>query len=255
MIQLVTRALPLLILVLLILSWELAVYLLQVNRFVLPSPSAIWSALLKNLPMLLAATKFTLGITWIALLLAIVTGVGLGVLVHRSRIGAASVLPITLALQVTPIVAIAPIILVWTGVDHPERALMIIAWIVAFFPVMAAVLTGLKAIPKELQDLFSLYRASSVQRFFRLDWPAILPTLIGGVKVAAGLALIGAVVAEFSAGAGTSQGLAWVLIQAVQQLELELGFACLLLLTAIGITQYLLIGWIEKNVLTARGLA
>jgi NitT/TauT family transport system permease protein len=120
---------------------------------------------------------------------------------------------------------------------------------------MAAVLTGLKAIPKELQDLFSLYRASSVQRFFRLDWPAILPTLIGGVKVAAGLALIGAVVAEFSAGAGTSQGLAWVLIQAVQQLELELGFACLLLLTAIGITQYLLIGWIEKNVLTARGLA
>jgi NitT/TauT family transport system permease protein len=255
MTQLVTRALPLLILLLLMAAWEAAVHVFQVNRFVLPAPSAVWDALLENWPVLMAATQFTLTITWIALVLAIVTGVGLGVLVHRSRIGAASVLPIALALQVTPIVAIAPIILVWTGVDTPERALMIIAWIVAFFPVMAAVLTGLKAIPKELQELFSLYRASPVQRFVRLDWPAILPTLIGGVKVAAGLALIGAVVAEFSAGSGTSQGLAWVLIQAVQRLELELAFACLLLLTVIGIAQYLLIGWIEKRVLSARGLS
>jgi NitT/TauT family transport system permease protein len=254
MMQLVTRALPLLICLLLISAWEAAVHIFQVNRFVLPAPSAIWDALLQNMPVLLHATRFTLAVTWSALVLAVVTGVGLGVLVHRSRVGAASVLPIALALQVTPIVAIAPIILVWTGVDHPQRALMIIAWIVAFFPVMAAVLTGLKAVPKELQDLFSLYRASPVQRFVRLDWPAILPTLIGGMKVAAGLALIGAVVAEFSAGAGTSQGLAWVLIQAVQRLELELAFACLLLLTAIGIAQYLLIGWIENHVLAARGL-
>jgi NitT/TauT family transport system permease protein len=252
--KILSRSLPILIVASLFLAWEAAVHLLNVNRFILPAPSAIAQALVQEWSSLMSATRFTLAITWSALLLAVVSGIGLGVLVHRSRIGAATVLPIALALQVTPIVAIAPIILVWTGVESPARALLLIAWIVAFFPVMAAALTGLKSIPQDLRDLFDLYRAKPLQRFWRLDVPAILPTLLGGIKVAAGLALIGAVVAEFAAGSGTSQGLAWVLIQAVQQLELELAFACLFLLTFIGIVQYLLIDWIEKRILKARGL-
>jgi NitT/TauT family transport system permease protein len=246
--------LPAGVVALILMLWEAAVRLFHVSRFVLPPPSAIWHALLVHWPDLMAAAWFTLSITWLALLLAIVGGIALAVLVHRSRVGAASVLPLALALQVTPIVAIAPIILVWTGVEHPERALVIIALIVAFFPVMASSLTGLKSVPKDLRDLFHLYRANGWQRFRLLEAPSILSTLLGGIKVAAGLALIGAVVAEFAAGSGTSQGLAWVLIQAVQQLELEYAFACLFLLTLIGIAQYLLIGWIEKRVLANRGL-
>jgi NitT/TauT family transport system permease protein len=235
--------------------WEVSIHIFGVSRFVLPAPSAIWRALLGHWPDLLSALWFTLSITWLALALAVPGGIALAVLVHRSRIGAASVLPIALALQVTPIVAIAPIILVWTGVEHPERALVIIALIVAFFPVMAASLTGLKSVPHDLRELFQLYRANSWQRFRHLEAPSILTTLLGGIKVAAGLALIGAVVAEFAAGSGTSQGLAWVLIQAVQQLELEYAFACLFLLTLIGVAQYLLIGWLEKSVLRRRGLS
>ncbi len=252
--KLFSRLVPVLVILLLLAAWEAAVQLFHVSRFVLPAPSAIFRALIAHWPELFSATKFTLLITWIALALALVTGILFGLLVHRSRVGAASILPVSLALQVTPIVAIAPLILVWTGVDHPERALVIIAWIVAFFPVMAAVLTGLKAVPRDMTELFQLYRAKPWQRFRLLEAPAILPTLLGGVKVAAGLALIGAVVAEFSAGSGTSQGLAWILIQATQQLELELAFACLFLLTLIGVAQYLAISWLEKRVLNRRGL-
>lgn len=249
------RALPAIVVLLMLGLWEVSVHLFTVSRFILPAPTTIWRALVTHWPELMSATWFTLSITWISLLLAILSGAALGMLVHRSRVGAAAVLPLALALQVTPIVAIAPIILVWTGVDHPERALIIIATIVAFFPVMASVLTGLKSIPQDMRDLFQLYRATAMQKFRYLDAPAILPTFIGGIKVAAGLALIGAVVAEFAAGSGTSQGLAWILIQAVQQLELELAFACLFLLTLIGIAQYLVLGWIEQRVLKNRGLA
>jgi NitT/TauT family transport system permease protein len=246
--------LPVAVITCLIGVWEAAVRVLHISKFVLPAPSAIAVALREHWPDLLSAAWFTLYITWIALVLAIVSGIALAVLVHRSRIGAMSVLPVALALQVTPIVAIAPIILVWTGVENPERALVIIALIVAFFPVMASSITGLKAVPRDMLDLFQLYRASSWQRFRYLESPSILATLLGGIKVAAGLALIGAVVAEFAAGSGSSQGLAWILIQAVQQLELEYAFACLFLLTLIGVVQYVIISWLEKQVLRNRGL-
>jgi NitT/TauT family transport system permease protein len=250
----ITALLPAFVVLALLGVWEVLVRLLDVSRFALPAPSSIWSALILHWGDLISAALFTLSITWLALLLALLAGISLAVIVHRSRVGAASVLPLALALQVTPIVAIAPIILVWTGVEHPGRALVIIAVIVAFFPVMASSLTGLKSVPQDLRDLFRLYRATGWQRFYYLEAPSMLTTLLGGVKVAAGLALIGAVVAEFAAGSGTSQGLAWVLIQAVQQLELEYAFACLLLLTLIGISQYLVIGWIERRVLRRRGL-
>ncbi len=249
-----TRLLPLLAILALVLAWELAVQLLHVNPFVLPAPSAIAVSFQAHAGELSAAAGFTLLICWIALAAAIASGVALGVLMHRSKTAAALFLPIVLALQVTPIVAIAPIILVWTGVDHAERALVIIAWIVAFFPIMAATTTGLKSVPVDLRSVFQVYRASPWQQFARLEMPALLPGFLGGLKVAAGLSLIGAVVAEFAAGSGESNGLAWSLIQAVQTLDLPKAFACLLLLTAIGIAQFAVIGWIEQRVLARRGL-
>jgi NitT/TauT family transport system permease protein len=248
------RLLPLCSVMVLLFVWEWLVRILNVNPFVLPAPSAIFLSGRENAAALFNAAGFTLLVCWIALFIAIVTGVVLGLWMHRSRIANAAFTPLALALQVTPIVAIAPIILVWTGVDHPERALVIIAWIVAFFPIMAATTTGLKSVPNDLRDLFHLYRANGWQTFKRLEFPAILPGFLGGLKVSAGLSLIGAVVAEFAAGSGDSSGLAWSLIQSVQTLDLPKAFACLFLLTAIGIAQFAVISWIEARVLRARGL-
>jgi NitT/TauT family transport system permease protein len=249
-----TKFLPTFVVIALLLAWEVGVRVSGVNEFVLVAPSRILPALTQDAALLAHSAWFTLKIMWTALALAIVVGVALAFAMYRSKLAQAALLPITVGLQVTPVMAIAPIILVWTGVERPERALVLIAWIVAFFPIVTAMLTGLRTVPQELRDVFSLYRASSWQRFAKLEWPASLPSLMGGMKVASGLALIGAVVAEFCVSSGTSSGLAWTLIQATKTLEMPRAFACLVLLTTIGVAHYALFGWIEARVLRARGL-
>jgi NitT/TauT family transport system permease protein len=248
------KTLPLLVILLLLAAWEIGVRASGVNEFVLVAPSRIWPAMQADRALLLAGAWFTLKIMWIALLFAIVIGVALALLIHRSKFAEAALLPITVGLQVTPVMAIAPIILVWTGVEKPERALILIAWIVAFFPVVSSMLTGLATVPADLRDLFRLYGASPLQRFARLDWPASLPSLMGGIKVASGLALIGAVVAEFCVASGTSSGLAWTLIQATKMLEMPRAFACLVLLTTIGVAHYAAFAALERRILAKRGL-
>jgi NitT/TauT family transport system permease protein len=248
------RLTPVVVVIALLFAWEIGVRASGVNEFVLVAPSRILTALQQDAALLARSAWFTLKIMWIALALAILIGVALAFIMYRSRLARAALLPITVGLQVTPVMAIAPIILVWTGVEQPERALVLIAWIVAFFPVVTAMLTGLRTVPQELRDLFSLYGASSWQRFIKLEWPASLPSLMGGIKVASGLALIGAVVAEFCVSSGTSSGLAWTLIQATKTLEMPRAFACLMLLTFIGIAHYAVFALIEARVLQARGL-
>jgi NitT/TauT family transport system permease protein len=244
-----------LVVVALLIGWEVAVRATGVAPFVLPAPSAIGAALVEHWPVLAQATRYTVTITWVALGVSLITGVALALLIHRSRLAEAAVLPIAIGLQVTPVVAIAPIVLLWTGVENPARALVLIAWIVAFFPVVTAMLTGLKTIPREWHDLFTLYRASGWQRFTQLEVPASLPALLGGAKIASGLSLIGAVVAEFVVGSGTSQGLAWTLTQSIGLLEIPRAFACLALLTGFGLLQYGVLAWIEARVLARRGLS
>ncbi len=248
------RALPLLVVALLLLAWELGVRLGGANEFVIVAPSRILPVFGDDAALLAQGAWFTLKIMWSALVLAIVIGVALAFAMHRSQLAEAALLPLTVGLQVTPVVAIAPIILVWTGVETPERALVLIAWIVAFFPIVTAMLTGLRTVAPELRDMFRLYRASRWQQMRYLDWPASLPSLIGGIKVASGLSLIGAVVAEFCVSSGTSSGLAWTLIESTRQLDLPRAFACLLLLTGIGLAHYGLFAWVERHILQKRGL-
>ena len=163
--------------------------------------------------------------------------------------------PLAVLVQVTPIIAIAPIVLVWTGPDFPERALLICAWLATFFPIFASQLTGLRSIAPDLRDLFKLYNASAWQRIIKLELPASLPSLMAGLKIASGSALIGAVVAEFAiGGVGNSEGLAWALAQATKQLEIARAFACLILLTGIGIFQYACLSWLEARILKKRGI-
>lgn len=226
--------LPLLVALISLLFWEYYVDLASVPKFVLPAPSAILISLTENAGNLLTSAAATLRITLIALSLAIMSGVLLALLFSVSRTFEAAIYPFAVILQVTPIIAIAPLVIIWVGVDNVDRAQVIIAWLVAFFPILANMSAGLKAVDKNLSDLFTLYGANKWQRFWLLLWPSALPYLLASLKISSGLALIGGVVAEFVAGSGASSGLAWRIIEAGNRLQIEKMFAGLLLLALMG---------------------
>lgn len=227
--------------------WEWAVDAFEISKFVLPAPSAIWQALLANAETLAVSAFVTIRITVMAFFIALVLGVALAVVFSQSRVIERALYPYAVTLQVTPIVAIAPLVVIWVGIDNAERAVLVLATIVAFFPILANTTLGLKSVDRQLNELFDLYGATRWQRLVRLQLPAALPYILGGMKVSGGLALIGAVVAEFAAGSGTSTGLAWRIAEAGNRLEMEKAFAALLILSAIGIAIFWglsLLGWL-----------
>jgi NitT/TauT family transport system permease protein len=150
---------------------------------------------------------------------------------------------------VTPIVSIAPIIVIWVGLDHVERAVFILATIVAFFPILSNASLGLRSVDPGLSDLFRLYRANRRQRLFLLQLPSALPALLAGARISGGLALIGSVVAEFVAGSGEATGLAWLIYSAGQRLEIPKLFAGLFLLSLTGLALNFAVGRIEHLLL------
>jgi NitT/TauT family transport system permease protein len=149
-------------------------------------------------------------------------------------------------LQVTPVVAIAPLVLIWAGLDHAGRAIIGLAAVVAFFPIFSGAVTGLKAADPDLERLFDLYGASRLQRLIRLRLPSAVPYLLEGHKVAAGLAVIGAVVAEFVAGSGGAQGLAWRILEAGNRLQTAKMFAALVVLGLLGAVLHAALEAVEK---------
>ncbi|HEY5237569.1 MAG TPA: ABC transporter permease [Rhizomicrobium sp.] len=215
--------------------WEFLVRHYNVQPFVLPAPSAIWAAFIENFGSLMASLWTTLRITLAAFALAVTGGVALAVLFSQSRRIETALYPYAVILQVTPVVAIAPLILIWVGFERINLALVIIAWIVAFFPILSNTTLGLKSADHNLIDLFRLYGASRWQIMWKLQLPTALPFLLGAMKVSGGLALIGAVVAEFVAGSGTATGLAWRIVEAGNRLQIAKMFAALGLLAALGI--------------------
>lgn len=229
----------------LLIFWEVMVRVLDVPVFVLPGPLAIFEALVANFGSLMASARATLTITLAAFLVALLAGVGLAILFSRSRLVELMVYPYAVALQVTPVVAIAPLILIWVGYERIELALLILATIVAFFPILSATTLGLKSVDHGLRDLFRLYGASRWQTLVKLELPSTLPLLLTGMKTSGGLALIGAVVAEFVAGSGTATGLAWRIVEAGNRLDIPKMFAALLLLSFIGIAIFLVLSVLE----------
>ena len=215
--------------------WEFLVHWLEVPKFVLPPPSKILDALLTDYATLGASMWNTLQITIAAFFVALVFGVTGAILFTQSRLFEISLFPYAVVLQVTPIVSIAPFILIWVGLDHTERALLILATIVAFFPILSNTTLGMKSVDHNLLNLFDLYHASRWQRLRYLQLPSAMPYLLGGMKISGGLALIGTVVAEFVAGSGTGTGLAWRIIDSSNRLNIPRMFAALLLLSALGV--------------------
>src|SRR5258706_5060052 len=223
--RLANIALPLAVAILLLGAWEAAVAHWQVPPYVLPAPSAIARAFLENFASLMAALAATLIVTLEAFLTATALGVAAAIAFSQSRLLERTFYPYAVILQVTPVVAIAPLILIWVGFEHINLALVIIATLVAFFPILAGATLGLKSADFNLIDLTRLYGASRAQILWRIRLPTALPYLLSGMKTAGGLALIGAVVAEFVAGSGTATGLAWRIVESGNRLEIAPPFA------------------------------
>ena len=231
----------------LLVFWEWIVGFLGVPIFVLPPPSQIAYALMDNFTSLMGSLIVTLSITGFAYFWALIGGVSLAILFTRSRFIEMSLAPYVVTLQVTPVVAIAPLILIWVGFENTNQAMVIIAWIVAFFPILTNTLQGIRSVDGSLHQLLQLSGAKWWQILIYLELPAALPSILTGAKISGGLALIGAVVAEFVAGSGTSTGLAWRIIEAGNRLEIATMFAALTLLSILGIIIYYahnLVEWI-----------
>jgi NitT/TauT family transport system permease protein len=240
---------PIVIGLLFLALWEFGVRYFEVSKFVLPPPSSIVAALIDDFPSLLMSLWNTLRVTLEAFLAALVLGVLVAVLFAQSRLFEISLFPYAVVLQVTPIVSIAPLILIWVGLDHVDRALLILATIVAFFPILANTTFGLKSADHNLRNLFDLYHATRWQRLIGLEFPSALPYLLAGAKISGGLALIGTVVAEFVAGSGSGTGLAWRIIESGNRLNIARMFAALLLLSALGISIFFLLSAVERLLL------
>ena len=243
----VSRAIaPLILLAAIIALWAFAVRALDVPLYLLPGPGAVIAAFAARAGLLLSSAVVTLKITLGAFVLAAIAGIGIALAFSASRTLSAAAFPLVIALQVTPVIAIAPLVVVWAGFDRPQLAMLILATIVAFFPILASAMTGLRSTDPGLRALFQLYGASDWDRFVRLQIPSALPYLLSGLKVSGGLALVGAVVAEFVAGSGASQGLAFRIIEAQNRLEIPSMFAALFLLTAMGLALYGALALIER---------
>jgi len=247
--RILSYALPLLVGLGVLAVWQLAVPTTDEWRFVLPRPSDIVDAAIAERDSLLAATWVTLRVTILAFAFALVLGVTLAVIFAQSTIIARALFPYAITLQVTPIVAIAPLVLVWVGLDNAERGVLILAIIVAFFPILSNTTFGLRSADRQLHELFDLYRASRWQRLWRLQFPAALPYILAGMKISGGLALIGAVVAEFAAGSGTATGLAWTIHEASFNLRVGKAFAALAILALMGMAIYAVLAFLEYALL------
>jgi NitT/TauT family transport system permease protein len=234
--------------------WEAMVRITDVPSYLMPGPIDIIEAFLADPGLLLLSLGSTLVVTLVALLVAATLGVVLAIAIASNRLLAAAIQPWAVILQVTPIVAIAPLIIVWVG--NPFASLVVCATIVAFFPVFANTAAGLASAPPELVDLFRLYGASRSAMLLLLRLPAALPYFLAGLRISGGLALVGAVVAEFVAGSGGfASGLAYRILEAGYRLQVPRMFAALVLLSLAGIAINFGLGAFAAFVLRRRGEA
>jgi len=235
--------LPIVVLALGLGIWELVVWIGGIPRYLLPGPDLVLRTLFVDRVLLFQSLQVTLTTTFEGFLLAAAGGMGLAILFNQSRLVEYSLYPYAVILQVTPIIAIAPLLLVYL---QQQTAVLVCAWIVAFFPVLANTTLGLGSVDRNLVDLFSLYGASRWQVLWRLKLPSALPHLLGGLRIAGGLSLIGAVAAEIAAGsAGAGSGLAFRIVESEYRLRIPRMFAALLLLSIAGIVIFYLLSLIN----------
>ncbi|MFD2183782.1 ABC transporter permease [Rhodoplanes azumiensis] len=237
--------LPVLVGVVMLVVWQGAVWWFQVPKYLVPSPILVAQTLWEQGPMLLASLLVTLKVTFMAFFFAVLIGTLIAFAFAQSKLIEMSFFPYAVLLQVTPVVAIAPLIIIW--VKEPTAALVVCATIVALFPIISNTILGLRSVNPGLLNLFRMNKATRLQELVRLRIPSAAPYFFGGLRISSGLALIGAVVAEFVAGTGgTSAGLAYQILQAGFQLDIPLLFAALLLITLTGVALFLIMVTLSK---------
>jgi NitT/TauT family transport system permease protein len=235
---------PMIAIALLLAVWEFAVRGLGIAPVVLPSPSLILQTLCTDAVLLFGSLFVTLRITFLALLIATVVAVVLAVLFASSRFAERALFPVAVVLQVTPVIAIAPLLLVYM---EPQSAVLACAALVAFFPVLSNTALGLASADRQLRDLFALYDAGWLKTLLYLRLPASLPFFLGGLRIAGGLALIGAVVGEIAAGsAGAGSGLAWRIIEAGHRVNIPRMYAALVLIALAGVAIFALFSALQR---------
>ena len=240
--------LPVLVLVITLVAWDRLVVWNEIPHYILPGPGLVFSTLISDWPILFDALLVTLQITLMALAVAVIGGVGLAVLFTQSRWMEMSFYPYAVILQVTPIVAIAPLIFIY--VDSRIAGLLLCAWLVAFFPVLSNTTLGLNSADHNLRDLFRIYGATRWQKLRFLQLPSALPYFLGGLRIAGGLSLIGAVVAEYVAGTGgIGSGLAFRILEAGYRLNIPRMFAALILIAITGVVIFAGLSFISHMLL------
>lgn len=226
--------LPVLVFLLTLWGWHRIVVVNEIPHYILPGPGLVWQSLRDDWPMLFDAAMLTGRVTLMALFFAVIGGAGLAILFNQSKMLEMSFYPYAVILQVTPVVSIAPLIFIY--VDSKIAGMLLCAWIVAFFPVLSSTTLGLNSVDSGLRDLFRIYGATRWQRLTLLQLPSALPYFLGGLRIAGGLSLIGAVVAELVAGTGgIGSGLAFRIQEAGYRLNIARMFAALSLVAAMGV--------------------
>lgn len=240
-------ALPVLVLAAIVAIWELIVRVNALPAYVLPGPVLVFTTLVADWAILWDSLLVTLTTTLQGFIAAAIGGIALALLFSRSKWLEYSLFPYAVVLQVTPVIAIAPLLLIYL----PQQAAVVAcAWIVAFFPVLSNTMLGLNSVDRNLAGLFKLYRATGWQTLCHLRLPAALPYILGGLRIAGGLSLIGAVVAEIAAGsAGSGSGLAYRIAESGYRLNIPRMFAALLLLSIAGIVIYMVLALVSHLVL------
>jgi NitT/TauT family transport system permease protein len=247
--RLLDIAFPLLVAIAMLAAWEAVVAVKHIPPYILPAPSAILTALIANWSSLSAAMLVTITVTLQGFTGALLAAIALAILFSQSRLAERALYPYAVILQVTPMVAIAPLILIWVGFEHIDRALALIAGMIAFFPILSNAVQGLKSTDFNLLDLTRLYGATRWQTLVKVQLPSALPALLTGMKIGGVIALIGEVTAEFAAGSGTASGLAWRIVESGNRLEIATLFAALSLLALTGILFFAALSLLEWSVL------
>jgi len=240
--------LPIVVMALTIWGWDRLVKVNEIPHYILPGPGLVVQTLVEDWGTLFPSLLVTLQITLMALAAAIIGGVGLSILFAQSRFAEMSFFPYAVIMQVTPIVSVAPLIFIY--VESKLVGLLICAWVVAFFPILSNTTMGLKSADHNLRDLFTIYRASRWQKLVHLQLPSALPYFLSGLRIAGGLSLIGAVVAEYVAGTGgIGSGLAFRILEASYRLNIPRMFAGLLLIALTGVAIFALTSLLSHLVL------
>lgn len=236
--------------VLFLLIWEISVKLMGIPPYLLPSPSLVLQTLIKDWNQLFPSLLITLQITLVAFIAATISGLIIAILFTQSKWIERSFFPYAVILQTTPIVAIAPLIIIWLR-NNTFAALVVCAWIVAFFPIVSNTTVGLNSVEKNLSNLFQLYKASRWQTLIYLRLPSALPYFLSGLRISGGLALIGAVVAEFVAGTGGARsGIAYQILMSSYNLQIPRMFAALFLTTISGVIIFIALTIISELLLS-----